>query len=148
MLGYYLRPPQILVGLPMMEINSRITGKRWVALPFTDHCSPLLQDKNDLEKLTINEIAIEIRKSMPDITNESYLEYLLSIETIIARKQSNKLNVYDPRSGCLVTNLSMLPANKLNFGSGDPDFIFMLTIEKNSAAILSNRDNYILRLAY
>jgi NRPS condensation-like uncharacterized protein len=104
--------------------------------------------KSDLEKLSINEIAIEIRKSMPDITNESYLEYLLSIETIIARKQSNKLKVYDPRSGCLVTNLSMLPANKLNFGTGDPAFIFPLTVGINSAAILSNRDNYILRLAY
>ena len=104
--------------------------------------------KNDLEKLDINEIAIGIRKSMPDINNESYLEYLLSIEAIIANRQSNKLKVYDPRSGCLVTNLSMLPANKLNFGTGDPDFIFPITIGKNSAAILSNRDNYILRLAY
>jgi hypothetical protein len=103
---------------------------------------------DDLEKLSINEIAIEIRKSMPDLTNESYLEYLLSIETIITKRQSNNLKVYDPQSGCLVTNLSMMPANKLNFGTGDPDFIFPLTIEKNSAAILSNRDNYILRLAY
>ena len=84
---------------------------------------------------------------MPDITNESYLEYLLGIETIITKRQSNKLIVYDPRRGCLVTNLSMLPSNKLNFGTGDPDFIFPLTIEKNSAGILSNRDNFILRLA-
>ena len=103
--------------------------------------------KSDLEKLNISEIAIEIRKSMPDISNERYLEYLLSIETIIAQSQSKKLKLYDPRIGCLVTNLSMMPANKLNFGTGDPDFIFPLTIEKNSAAILSNRDNYILRLA-
>ena len=103
--------------------------------------------KSDLEKLNINEIAIEIRKSMPDISNEMYLEYLLSIETIIAQRQTKKLKVYDPRIGCLVTNLSMMPANKLNFGTGDPDYIFPLTIEKNSAAILSNRDNYILRLA-
>ena len=103
--------------------------------------------KSDLEKLNISEIAIEIRKSMPDISNERYLEYLLSIEIIIAQRQSKKLKVYDPRIGCLVTNLSMMPANKLNFGTGDPDFIFLLTIEKNSAAILSNRDNYIIRLA-
>jgi hypothetical protein len=102
----------------------------------------------DIEKLTINEIAIEIRKSMPDVTKETYLEYLGQIETIIAQKQPNKLKPYDPRSGCLVTNLSMLPANKLNFGTCDPDFIFPLTIEKNSAAILSNKDNFILRLAY
>jgi muramidase (phage lysozyme) len=101
-----------------------------------------------IEKSNINEIAIEIRKSMPGITRESYVEYLGSIEAIIAKGQTNKLKPYDPISGCLVTNLSMLPANKLNFGTGDPDFIFPLTIEKNSAAILSNKDNFILRLAY
>jgi hypothetical protein len=102
----------------------------------------------DIEKSSVNEIAIEIRKSMPGITKESYIEYLGSIEAIIAKRQTNKLRPYDPKSGCLVTNLSMLPANKLNFGTGDPDFIFPLTIEKNSAAILSNKDNFILRLAY
>lgn len=97
----------------------------------------------DIEKSSVIEIAIEIRKSMPDVTKESYIKYLGQIETILVNSQTNKLKPYDPRSGCLVTNLSMLPANKLNFGTGDPDFIFPLTIEKNSAAILSNKDNFI-----
>jgi hypothetical protein len=103
---------------------------------------------SDIKRLSINEIAIEIRKSMPGVTKESYIEYLLSIEAIILQRQTNKLKPFDPGSGCLVTNLSMLPANKLNFGTGDPDFIFPMTIEKNSAAILSNKDNFILRLAH
>lgn len=32
---------EIQAGLPVMEIKNRITGCRWVSLPFTDHCSPL-----------------------------------------------------------------------------------------------------------
>lgn len=30
--------------LPLMEINSRLTGRRGIALPFTDECSPLYED--------------------------------------------------------------------------------------------------------
>lgn len=45
-------------------------------------------------------------------------------------------------------NLTRLPSDKLNFGTGEADFIIPLTIEKNSAAILADKDNFILRLAY
>lgn len=31
---------RILAGLPLMEVNSPLTGRRWVSLPFTDYCSP------------------------------------------------------------------------------------------------------------
>lgn len=31
----------IQAGLPVMEINSRLTGRRWVSMPFSDHCAPL-----------------------------------------------------------------------------------------------------------
>ncbi len=31
-----------LALLPIMEVNSRFTGRRGVSLPFTDHCEPLL----------------------------------------------------------------------------------------------------------
>ena len=30
--------------LPLMEVNSRLTGRRGIALPFTDECSPLYED--------------------------------------------------------------------------------------------------------
>lgn len=38
----------IEAGLPMMEVHSRLTGRRWVALPFTDHCQPLVTDPSAL----------------------------------------------------------------------------------------------------
>jgi hypothetical protein len=96
----------------------------------------------------VHEIAVRIRKSMPDVTKASYLDYLSNIEELIATRQINRLTPYDPEKGCLVTNLSLLPLNKLDFGTGEPDFIFLLTIEKNSIGILSAKDSFILRMAY
>lgn len=102
----------------------------------------------EIEKSNVDELAIHIRKSMPIVTKESYTAYLEKIEALIASKQSDKLIPYDPARGCLVTNLSKLPADKLDFGSGNPDLIFLLTIGKNSTAILADKDNFILRLSY
>jgi hypothetical protein len=42
---------QIKAGLPMMEVNSPLTGRRWVSLPFTDHCAPLYDDTESLSQL-------------------------------------------------------------------------------------------------
>lgn len=38
---------RILGGLPLARIDSRLTGRRLVALPFSDSCPPLLPDKDD-----------------------------------------------------------------------------------------------------
>jgi CelD/BcsL family acetyltransferase involved in cellulose biosynthesis len=43
---------KITAGLPMMEVNSRLTGRRWVSLPFTDYCIPLYDDRESLYELT------------------------------------------------------------------------------------------------
>lgn len=79
-------------GLPVMEINSRLTGKRWVALPFTDHCKPLLEGFEDydtfLNQLTnLNETAecdIEIRYGKifegTDKAKTFYLHHLVLCE--------------------------------------------------------------------
>jgi hypothetical protein len=37
--------------LPMMEVNSIITGKRGVSLPFSDYCEPLAQSGNEFYEL-------------------------------------------------------------------------------------------------
>jgi hypothetical protein len=47
-----------------------------------------------------------------------------------------------------VTNLSKLPADKLDFGTGAPKLAVPLTIEKNAAGILAKKENYLLRFAY
>jgi CelD/BcsL family acetyltransferase involved in cellulose biosynthesis len=42
---------QLAALLPMMEVSSRLTGRRGVALPFTDFCPPLLSVNTDGEQL-------------------------------------------------------------------------------------------------
>ena len=94
------------------------------------------------------QIALKIRDSMPVITKKSYLIYLAELESLISQKKIEHLVPYDPGSGCLVTNLSRLPVNKLNFGNGTPDLIFTMTIAKNSAVILADHNFHILRLVF
>lgn len=104
--------------------------------------------KEEIENFLTKEIATKIRKSMPFVSTETYIKYLTELEEIISEGQMDKFKPFDPRSGCLVTNLSKLPSDKLNFGSGDPELIFPLTIEKNSTVILAKKENFVLRFAY
>jgi hypothetical protein len=63
----------VMAGLPVIEINSWITGRRWISLPFTDHCSPIFYNQIDLQYLTEylvalskdNKIEIELRADYP-----------------------------------------------------------------------------------
>jgi NRPS condensation-like uncharacterized protein len=105
-------------------------------------------DRESVQSLPAREIAIKIRQSMPSISTETYVRYLTGLEEIIASGNAEKLRPFDPDSGVLVTNLSRLPAEKLNFGSGSPDLIVPLTTGKNAAAILAKKENFILRYAY
>jgi hypothetical protein len=41
----------ILALIPLMEINSSLTGKRGVALPFTDFCSPFITEPKQLDDI-------------------------------------------------------------------------------------------------
>jgi hypothetical protein len=102
----------------------------------------------DIIQSDTNIIAIEIRKRMPVVNKENYVAYLNTIEAHIGMKRTDKLKVYNPDTGCLVTNLTKMPVNRLDFGTGIPDFIFPLTVAKNSAAILADKDTFILRLVY
>lgn len=102
----------------------------------------------EITQTNIENMAVQIRKSMPVISKENYITYLDKIEQQIKNGQTDKLVPYNPFEGCLVTNLSRLPTGKLNFGSGNPDFIIPITIEKNSTVVLAEKDNFILRLVY
>jgi len=104
--------------------------------------------KSDIENLPEEDIAVQIRKSMPSVSKQSYTEYLTKLEEIIFEGKTEKLWPFDPTSGCLVTNISRLPVNKLDFGTGPPDLIFPLTIEKNAAAVMAKDENFVLRFGY
>lgn len=97
---------------------------------------------------SIEDAAVAVRRSMPDVTRASFIDYLKELEATIADKQYKRLKPFDPTRGCLVTNISRLPLDRLNFGTGRPDLVFPLTIEQNSVAILSENDNFVLRFAW
>ena len=105
-------------------------------------------EKERLENSPIQEVAIEIRKSRPPLSKESYIDFLKSLEDLLSAGRLDEFRPYDPERGCLVTNLSRLPTDKLDFGTGSPKLAIPLTIEKNGAAILAKEENFVLRLAY
>jgi hypothetical protein len=104
--------------------------------------------KEFIENSQPENIAVQIRKSMPIVSKNAYIRYLTGLKAVIAEGKMDEFKVYDPRCGCLVTNLSKLPVEKLDFGTGGPDLIIPLTIEKNSTGILAKNENYVLRFAY
>jgi hypothetical protein len=42
---------ELEAGVPMVEVNSFVTGKRWVSLPFSDYCYPLYNNEVALKQL-------------------------------------------------------------------------------------------------
>lgn len=64
---------RIKAGIPIIKINSIITGKRWMSLPFSDHCKPLFSDSHSLllltkkfkELHTENKLKLELRWKYP-----------------------------------------------------------------------------------
>ena len=104
--------------------------------------------KKFIENTLTKGLAVQIRKSMPSVSKETYINYLTELEEIISRGKMDQFIPFDPKSGCLVTNISRLPSDKLNFGTGSPELILPLTVEKNSTAILAKNENFILRFAH
>src|SRR5919197_5689302 len=45
---------EITAGLPVIEIKRPWGKRRWVSLPFTDHCTPLAIDDEALQNLVLN----------------------------------------------------------------------------------------------
>jgi len=101
---------------------------------------------DEIEKISIEKLAVKLRKSMPIVNSNNYLEYQNDLESQMEQTDLHTLKPYNPETGCLVTNLSRMLVQKLNFGTGNPDFIFPLTIGKNSTVILADIDNFVLRL--
>jgi CelD/BcsL family acetyltransferase involved in cellulose biosynthesis len=57
----------ILAGLPIIEVNSRLTGHRWVSLPFSDYCQPLAINDNALHAFTDRLIILGNQPEVPRI---------------------------------------------------------------------------------
>jgi CelD/BcsL family acetyltransferase involved in cellulose biosynthesis len=58
---------RIRAGVPMMELRSPLTGRRWVSLPFTDHCTPLCRDADAVGSLTDAVVQISEAECVPRV---------------------------------------------------------------------------------
>lgn len=58
---------QIAAGVPLAEVRSLFTGRRWVSLPYSDHCSPLYKDAQSLERLTDSLVKLSESRGVPQI---------------------------------------------------------------------------------
>lgn len=60
-------PNRISAGVPLAEVDSRLTGRRWVSLPFSDYCQPLANVEEGLEALTNGLFELKRETGIPRI---------------------------------------------------------------------------------
>jgi CelD/BcsL family acetyltransferase involved in cellulose biosynthesis len=57
---------RILAGLPVIDVSNRLTGKRWVSLPYTDACPPLVVPRGSVEELVAGLEEERRRRGIPE----------------------------------------------------------------------------------
>jgi NRPS condensation-like uncharacterized protein len=105
----------------------------------------ILFQSTEMANSTIESIAIRIRKSFPNVNQESFELFNEKLIQWISTGNYDNLLPYNPKTDCLVTNLSRIPFKALNFGDGRPTLVAPTTIGRGSTLVLSNQDSYILR---
>jgi len=102
---------------------------------------------DELENTDVATLALRLRQAAPRISAQRYGDYLAALEAEIASQPTCCLGPYDPDQGCLVTNLSRMPIQRLDFGAGSPGLVMPITIGRNSVAMLADREDFLLRFA-
>jgi hypothetical protein len=97
------------------------------------------------------ELALRIRKAINRITPEYIRESLATLESIRRQRGPEvleEMHVLNPYSGILVTNLSRLPIQQLDFGTGIPREYQILTPAERGAVILPAAEGVDIRVFY
>ncbi len=121
-------------------------GRRFIGNALQVHT--LTIDLETVRNAPVGEIAASIRKSMPAITRKSYAEFLAGLEERINRRDPDAFRPFDPETGCLVTNLTRMPTNRLDFGSGPPALLYPLTAGRHAAVLIRREEQFVFRVAY
>lgn len=57
---------RIVAGVPVMDVSNRLTGRRWVSLPYTDSCAPLVLPSSSAEELAAGLEDERSRRAIPE----------------------------------------------------------------------------------
>jgi hypothetical protein len=130
-------PIDVRRGVPKLGKRFFGNGLIMYSIPFNPETT---------KQMSIEDIAITIRKTFPDVNLQNYESYLKKIEGWIESGQLELLRPYNPDTECLVTNLSRMPIKKLDFGTGPPTLVEPLTRGRSGAAVLAKDDKFVLKL--
>lgn len=78
----------VVGGIPVSDVSSPFTGKRWVSLPYTDHCIPVLDDPASFETLADQIINLYQTRQIP----KTELRWSFPKRKEIQREVSNVLH--------------------------------------------------------
>ncbi len=71
---------RIVAGIPFADVHSILTGKRWVSLPFSDFCKPLLPPEDSgVADVLVEHLRTHVGREVPRI------EMRWSVETTVQR---------------------------------------------------------------
>lgn len=102
-----------------------------------------------LMEAKISELALLVRKNIASV-NEEYifraLNTLAALRNLKGIEENEKIHVAKPEDGLLVTNLSRLPVNQIEFGAGPPVSYEILTPANRGAVVLPDADGVQVRV--
>ena len=106
-------------------------------------------DRDELLQAPLGKVAERIRRATAAI-DEAAVQASLACMTELRRLHGTavpvRLHVSHPRTGFLVTNLSRVPRQELDFGQGPPEMLVPLTAAPRSAVVLPGTDGVEVRL--
>jgi CelD/BcsL family acetyltransferase involved in cellulose biosynthesis len=124
---------QIVAGLPVIEVRSPVTGRRFASLPFTDYCPPLGRDAASLTRLSnglsqwwesAGRPRVEIRGAFPSIEGAQSvtvavrhtLELGSSTERLLQQtRRDTRASILRARRDGVEVRLSRSPADLATF---------------------------------
>jgi hypothetical protein len=134
----------INLSIPI-DVRRMVTeyGRRFIGNALQIHT--LSFEREELLSAPIEQVIVKIRDSMPAITRESYRNYLTCQEERIERLDPDAFRPFNPDTGCLVTNLTRMPVERLDFGSGPPVLVYPLTTGRRAAALMRLENRFVIR---
>jgi len=112
-------------------------------------CATASLDYESLVHASLGKLALLIRKAVAQVKQDYVLGSLKTLESLRQQKglaAMEEIHVMHPQDGLLVTNISRLPVQNLEFGSGTPTGFQVLSSAQRAAAILPAQDGVDVRV--
>jgi NRPS condensation-like uncharacterized protein len=112
-------------------------------------CATASLDYESLVHASLGKLALLIRKAVAQVKQGYVLGSLKTLESLRQQKglaAMEEIHVMHPQDGLVVTNISRLPIQNLEFGSGTPAGFQVLSSDQRAAAILPAQDGVDVRV--